>query len=229
MKNSYNLIELYASNPELFEGSTAALITALREKRVKQNETTVYNRRKINLAGNAELFDKSVSKLEGVTDFEKGQLQGNQAFLATGMQLRYAFNAAGTTTVHDQTYTNCIFAFDALAPMNPAIDLDTTASGLQNAAVPVRRVPTELLNANFELAINGGIKYRCPVRDLFVEGNRVERLTSHDDLIVSFGLSPILLLPNKDIQATIRFNPNTITPAGNHFVELSLNGIIVFE
>lgn len=232
MKNTINIQSLYSTNPEIFEGATEALLTALRSGSVKQNVTSLRNRRLISLAGQAELFDPTQNKIEGVTDFDKGLLAGNQAFLVTGIQLRYARSAAsgGTTTPHSQRYSNLVYALDSFAVNASTIDVDAGATGNQNVAVPVQVIPTELLNADFNFQINQNIKYKTPAQDFFVENNRAEKAVGNDDFTVDLEHAPILLLPNKPIQSVLRFNPAVTNPSSfNHFVEIIFRGSYIYE
>lgn len=229
MKNSINVQDLYATNPSIFEGATQGLIDALRNNAVKQNVTSLHNRRMVTLAGQAELFDTTVNKIEGVTDFDKGVLSGNQAFLITGIQMRYARNAS-TTTPHTQRFSSLVYALDLFAVNGATIDVDAGATGSQNVAVPVQVIPTELLNADFNFQINSNVKFKAPVADFFVENQRLEKSTGHEDYVLDLEHAPILLLPNKPLQGVLRFNPATTNPSGfNHFVEIIFRGSYIYE
>lgn len=228
MKNTINLQALFQSNPGIFEGATKGLIDALSTNSVKQNVTSLRNRRLVTLAGQAELFDTTVNKIEGITDFDKGMLSGNQAFLVTGIQLAYARNAS-TTTPQTQRFSNLVHALDLFA-VNTTIDIDAGATGNQNVAVPVQVIPTELLNADFNFQININVKYKAPASDFFIQNQRLEKASGHEDYVVDLEHAPILLLPNKPLQAVLRFNPSVTNPAGfNHFVEVTFRGSYIYE
>ena len=199
-----NLQDLFRTNRSIFDGATQGLITALETNAVKQNVTTLRNRRLVTLAGQAELFDPTVSAIEGITDFEKG-------------------------TPATQRYSNLIFAIDSFAVNGTTIDTDSGATGNQNVAVPSQLVPVQLLNADFNFQINQNVKYKAPASDFFVEGNRIEKVSSHDDYFVDLKHCPILILPNKPLQGVLRFNPSVTAPANNHFVEIAFRGVYIYE
>jgi hypothetical protein len=229
MKNTINVQDLYRTNPEIFEGATKGLIDALNTNSVKQNVTSLRNRRLVTLAGQAELFDTTVNKIEGITDFDKGMLSGNQAFLVTGLQLRYARNAS-TTTPQTQRFSNLVYALDLFALNAGSVDTDAGATGLQTVAVPVQVIPTELLNADFNFQINSNVKFKAPASDFFIENQRLEKATGHEDYVVDLEHAPILLLPNKPLQSVLRFNPSVTNPSGfNHFVEITFRGSYIYE
>ncbi|MES2379736.1 MAG: hypothetical protein V4538_01755 [Bacteroidota bacterium] len=224
--NVLNLQEL-ATTTNVFDSAPATLLEGLRNGTAKQNESILFARKQMVLAGTPELIDNDQSRADGVTDFEKGKLQGNQAFLVTRMFIKYAFDASDTV-VYTKRYSQFIYAIDSFVLQATTIDTDAGATGNQTVAVNAATIPVQLENANLVLSVNNAVKYRNKVGAFFIRGTQTQKVADHDDNSVSLGLAPILILPESPIQAQFRFNTGVTTPTGVHFVELGLGGVYVY-
>lgn len=153
-------------------------------------------------------------------NLSKGRIPEEQNIIMSHFQLKYgeSLTAGDATTPEIVKYTNCIWDLgDVVADAGRS----TVAAGI----VPVQRIPTPFINAEYELKCDDGLVDKGRVSELLVNNTSTQQIQgagSNNRLLYW----PKLLPAGKTLRLALKFPTVGTVPASTYFfVEASIKGI----
>jgi hypothetical protein len=213
------------------DAETAAKVQAAangQKSDIEIKEQLLYFRKQINGGSIIPFKMSETDKAVGITNIDKGRLDKNNWFVASGIRLSYgtsATNVAVTAIQYDQTIWD-------IANVNADdTDLDSGAAGNQLAPLPARRVPIELLNSEFSMSVGGKNLLTTNVKEFFTNNTfaQVAPGAGWGSNYKELGIMKLIPAQNP-IEAQIEVPSGVVLPAGGsvyHYIELALMGIAI--
>jgi hypothetical protein len=174
------------------------------------------------LNGIVDIIKVTDAQQEGLRNIDKGKLQDGQIFVATRIKFSYA-NAATSANDADQVlFSNKLFSPTTLA----VVTINTV-----DYPVPVQRIPTKVLNAEFSLYRGNNKYFFSLVQDLIKENSLdVANGVGSNNHSTSFELkNPIVFDAETAFKAELKMPLNGTAGTLDHFVRIEWEGFMVAD
>ena len=214
LKNINEAIAFFESKAHLLDAQTQADIKSGKKE---FQLADFYIRKKLSGgSGIIDLIKETDSLSPSVTNIDKAKLYAGQHLLLMAVGLAYGFSAAAVT-VDTIDYSSNIYKIND-------VEADAGAGVVAGVGVPVRYIPTSIVNSEFEITAGGNRIYKSRTKKFFSEAISGYGIEANDENCVLLQ-APKIIAAEKLIKMQMEFGANSPALVNNHFIEVRLIGI----
>ncbi len=167
--------------------------------------------------GIVKLITETDTLAPAVTNIDKAKFYPGQHMALSAIGMAYGYHAT-SDQVDNADYSSNIYKINDIV----------ADDALTSLGVPVRYVPTSIVNSEFTLTAGSKMLYKSRTKKFFAEANSGYAIEANDENGVLL-VVPKLILAEKLLGMQLEFGQNAPALVNNHFIEVRLMGVFVAD